>query len=294
MNKLLWTTLGLICLGLPFPGWASDTGKTPTERLTGPWSPGNFSFELHQYFERQGGENPARPTTAIPGRKSVGKAVLFSAAIPGTGQFYSGSHLKGIAFLVIEVAALSGYFHFQGRGDDLESRFEADANQLWNEDAYWNWMSQISEISRADMDALRDFERANFSHFLPENKNQQYYENIGKYNQFILGWQDFREGILDTSTFTFAHYQSGRYAGQDLLTISAQRNAYTELRKDANDNFKRATTLATITFFNHVLSALDAGLTTRRINNKVQASLRIRGSLYQNQIVPVIRMGVAW
>ncbi|MFQ5677264.1 MAG: hypothetical protein ACE5G1_15330, partial [bacterium] len=293
MTRLLWTTLALMCLGLPFPGWAVDAGKTAEERLIGKWSEGNFSFALHQYFQARQTEF-SNSSTGNPGQKSVGKAVLFSIAVPGAGQFYSGSPLKGIAFLVIEVAALSGYFHFQGRGNDIESSFEADADQLWNEDAYWNWMSQISQIPRSEMDALREFEHANFSHFLPENKNQQYYENIGKYNQFIMGWQDFREEILDTSTFTFAHYQSGRFAGQDLLTISAQRNAYTELRKDANDNFKKATNLATITFFNHVLSALDAGLTTRRFNRKVQASLRIRGSLYRNQIVPVLKMGIAW
>lgn len=244
-------------------------------------------------------------TTAFDGRKSVGKAVLFSAAIPGTGEIYAGSYLKGAVFLVVEAATIVGQVHFQNRGNDLESQFEANADLLWSEDAYWDWMSDVGNINRSRygsdeewLTALRVFERGRFSHFLPEEINQQYYENIGKYNQFIMGWQDFR-GLVEGDPeleFTLSEYDNGHLInGKDLLTISQQRNSYTSRRKDANDNFKRATTMATVTLFNHVLSALDAGLTVKRHNRKVmQMNIRMQGRLYNRELIPAVTLGVTW
>lgn len=292
--------LGLTILGFATETFSSEKQRTAREILTQPSSGGNFSFELHKFFQARKQEASKEKLNS---QKSIGKAVLFSAALPGSGQIYSGSYIKGIAFLVVEVAALTGHFHFQSRGNNLESQFEADANQLWSETAYWNWMSEVSSIDRSNfgtdqewIDALRNYERGRFSHFLPERKNQQYYENIGKYNQFIIGWQDFREGILpaEGGTFTLDDYDNGRLNNKDLLTISPQRNAYTELRKDSNDNFKRATTLVTVALFNHLISAVDAGLTTKKLNQRIQASFNIRGMIYETEIVPVLKLGIAW
>lgn len=231
------------------------------------------------------------------GQKSVSKAALLSLAIPGAGEFYGGSFLKGAAFLALEVAALYGHFHFQSRGNDLEDRFEADANSFWNEDSYWDWLSVISGIDRTEEQALRDYERQTFSHFLPENKNQQYYENIGKYDQFVVGWQDFRGNFLgnDVSRLTVEDYRSGFYNGEDLTTISAQRNAYVDLRRDSNDNFKRATTMVTVVLLNHVVSALDAGLSVKRHNQRIaQAKVEIHGIMYDDKLVPALALGVTW
>ena len=238
----------------------------------------DFQVALSTYFAARpgtfifrGGES--QRLSGLPGTKSVAKSVLLSAALPGVGQLYTGSILKGLGFLIIEAAALTGHFYFKGRGNDLENEFELFANQHWFEDVYWDWMSDISGISRNDMDALRDYERANFSHFLPEKKNQQYYENIGKYNQFNIGWDDTNNG-----------------GARD----SDRREHYTLMRRDANDNFNRATTMVTVVLFNHVLSALDAGWTTRRFNRKIETHLRMKGLIYNRNLVPALTLGVNW
>ncbi len=69
---------------------------------------------------------------------------------------------------------------------------------------------------------------------------------------------------------------------------------YVNIRKDSNDNFKRVTTLATVTLFNHLISAIDAGFTTRRFNRRIGAKVNVHGMLYQNKIVPAINLGVTW
>ena len=288
MLKLILT---LSCLGFLNSNSAAEKPETASEILTNSLIENNSRFEFFKNFLPQAQNSPPQN-----GAKSVPKALLFSAVVPGSGQIYSRSYLKGLAFLVIEAAALTGHFRFNSRGNRLEDQFEADANALWDKNAYWDWMGEICGCS--DMDSLRSYERAKFSHFLPDEENQPYYENIGKYNQFIIGWQEFREEILleeiGEEPFTYAHYQSGELNGKDLRTISPQRTSYTELQDDSDGNFKRATTLASLLLLNHVVSALDAAWTTKKFNRRVQAGLSVRQQIYQTEIIPVLRLGVTW
>ena len=283
--------LTLSLLGFINSSLAAEKPETASEILTTSLIENSPRFEFFKNFQPQALNSPSQN-----GVKSVPKALLFSAVIPGSGQIYSRSYLKGLAFLVIEAAALTGHFRFNSEGNRLEDRFEADANTQWDEDAYWNWMQEICGPGCSNMDSLRSYERASFSHFLPEVKNQPYYENIGKYNQFVIGWEDFRKQTLHDSIeiFTYADYQNGEWDGQDLRTISSKRTAYTELQDDSDRNFKRATTLASVLLLNHVISALDAAWTTKKFNRKVQAGLGVRQQIYQTEIIPVIRLGVAW
>jgi len=278
---------------------ASDGSPGASKTFANSWGKLEFRLPISQHIENK--TVLSFQETGLPsnGTKSVAKAVLLSAALPGSGQFYNGSILKSIAFLVIEAGAIYGHIHFQNRGNDLENRFEADADRLWDETSYWNWISILSGIAftPANMDALREYERNNFSHFLPEQKSQQYYENIGKYDQFVVGWQDFRKQILNDNlaNLTYQDYQRGLYNGEDLTTISPSRNAYVNLRADSNSNFKRATTLITAVIFNHVVSALDAGWSARRHNQKIlKANIKMEGYWYGKEFVPSLVVGVAW
>ncbi len=288
MLKLILT---LSFLGFLNSNSAAEKGETASEILTNSLIENNPRFEFFKNFQPQAQNSPPQK-----GVKSVPKALLFSAVVPGSGQIYSRSYLKGLAFLVIEAAALAGHFRSNSEGNRLEVQFEADANALWDENAYWNWMGEICGGSCNNMDDLRSFERANFSHFLPEEKNQPYYENIGKYNQFVIGWEDFRTETLGGSIeiFTYADYLTGIWDTQDLRTISSQRNAYTELQDDSDRNFKHATTLASLLLLNHVVSALDAAWTTKKFNRRVQAGLSVGQKIHQTEIVPVLRLGVIW
>lgn len=234
------------------------------------------------------------PETGAAATKSVGKGVLMSAVLPGAGQFYAGSKIKGAAFLAIEAISLIAHFKYDAKGNDLEDEFEAAADAEWSEEAYWDWISQVSNITSGSIDDLRKWEHDHFSHFLPEKKGQQYYENVGKYNQFIIGWRDFREQIVGSDIFTYDDYLSSVYNGESLLTISPTRNDYTETRKDANDNFKHATTFGTITLLNHVAAALDAGLTIKRNNTRIDAQLGFRGLRYEDELVSALWLGVTW
>ncbi|MFQ5752786.1 MAG: hypothetical protein ACE5HI_12385, partial [bacterium] len=144
MKNLFIMIWSLTFLGMATANFAADGALSAKDLLTNSRRQADFRLALDNYFAAKSNSQAANQSEPKYGTKSIAKAVLFSAAIPGTGQFYTRSYLKGAAFLVIEAAALTGYVHFQNRGNDLESEFEAFADLNWEQDAYWDWLAQIS------------------------------------------------------------------------------------------------------------------------------------------------------
>jgi hypothetical protein len=221
-------------------------------------------------------------TPAAKPERSVGKALLFSAVIPGSGQFYNKSLLKGLAFVGIEIGAWVVNAIYTQRGNEQENEFERYADAHWSEDEYWDSIfamcqrdpqSAAYNCRRDDLKSLRRWERDHFSHFLPEGKNQTYYENIGKYDQFNFGWDD-----------------SNTELGRD----SAHRELYTRMRKKANDQFRIATYGASAVLVNHVLSMLEAAYAANQFNRQVKASLGMEMQRYGDELTPALSLRMSW
>jgi len=211
----------------------------------------------------------------VPPKRSVKKAFLFSAVIPGTGELYNRSYLSALAFLGVEVGAWVLYAKHTNRGNELTDEFELYANAHWSEERYWASIAEDCAASGGSCGDLKSYERDSFSHFLPDTKNQTYYENIGKYDQFNAGWDDS---------------QSGDARQRD----SANRESYTFMRLDANKQFKNATRATTVVLFNHVLSAFHAAYTTHRFNQQVQTSVGMRMENRNDELVPTLSVNMAW
>lgn len=222
-------------------------------------------------------------TAALPAPRSVGKAMLFSAVIPGAGQFYNKSWLKGLAFVGIEVGAIAINAIYTSRGNEQEDIFERYANAHWSEEEYWDSIyamcqrdpqSAAYNCRRDDLKSLRRWERDHFSHYLPEEKNQTYYENIGKYDQFNFAWDDTNVEL-----------------GRD----SANREAYTKMRKKANDQFKIATYGASTILINHVFSMFEAAYSTYRFNrDQAKATMGLEMQRYHDELLPALSVRMSW
>ena len=222
-------------------------------------------------------------TAAQPAPRSVGKAMLFSAVVPGTGQFYNKSWLKGLAFVGIEAGAIAINAIYSQRGNEQEDIFERYADVHWSEAEYWDSIFAMCErdpqsaaynCRRDDIPSLRRWERDHFSHFLPEEKNQTYYENIGKYDQFNFAWDDTNIEL-----------------GRD----SANREAYTKMRKKANDQFKIATYGASAILLNHMFSMFDAAYSTYRFNRaQAQATMGLEMQRHRDELLPALSVRMSW
>jgi hypothetical protein len=213
--------------------------------------------------------------TSPPRERSVGKAFLFSAVIPGAGEFYNKSFLKGLAFLGVEVGAWAVYAIYTKSGNEKTDEFERFADTHWAEDEYWASLARLSGCDINNRPCLKDYEREHFSHFLPDERNQTYYENIGKYDQFNAGWDD-------------------SISGEAKQRDSANRALYTRMRKKANDQFKIATFGTSIVLINHVVSALDAAYTAYQFNRQIKASMGMEMQRYDDELVPALALKMSW
>jgi len=187
--------------------------------------------------------------------------ILFSAALPGAGQVYARSWVKGAVFLAAEIALWMGNHQWNSEGEDLEDDFHAfvDDEMNWS---YQKWHNAYnSEVDPS-------------THHLPMDedgnivKTQQYYEMIGKYDQFKKGWADWQEGSPD---------------------LTPLRDEYETLRDDSNRAFKKASYCTMAILGNHIISALDAALTIKNVNARAQMSMIMTPGLRE----PVLLSGVA-
>lgn len=210
-----------------------------------------------QVQEEPGGESESLKA----GGKSPGKALLLSALVPGVGEFYAGARKRAALFFGLEVLAWGLYTNWQGKGNDVEDEFRATADSLWDPNAYLTW--RVSTNSR----------HSSITHALPcssyvdtytqtgsfgdcsSNEVQQYYELLGKYDQFVPGWSDVKDEngnpVQPTQVDSVEKFDS------------KLRLDYEKRRDDSNDYLKRASNLAGLILINHVLSAIDAARVAR-------------------------------
>ena len=195
--------------------------------------------------------------------KRPGRSFMSSAVLPGAGQFYNGSVKMAIGFFVAEIGRWWGYSTLQGKANDKEEEYKAFADEFW---IYDDW------ILSGDTEG---------GHTINENpitgepvKSDEYYENIGKYDQFNRGW-------------------TGAISRDDL---TAERETYIQMQDDANNLFSWATTIASTVMINHIFSAAEAVYTAKKLNDKASMaiSLKVVPVLGKNRISKRISLSVAW
>jgi hypothetical protein len=208
--------------------------------------------------------------------KSPKKAFFLSLLIPGLGQLYNGSHMAKTAGVVaLEVGAWVSYFKFHADGEDKTRLFESFADAHWFEgdttgydpvtETYPNLDPQTYRGWLLDNEGSVDDTSNIFTHTLPGTRTQQYYEMIGKYDQFRGGWDDYWAPGHDPSDF-----------------ITYNRLHYENMRKSANDDLDFATKMIYVSMFVHLASAVDAAISANR-NNKKQTddSWSLKVEMYQ-------------
>ncbi|MFA5405731.1 MAG: hypothetical protein WC358_12440 [Ignavibacteria bacterium] len=231
-----------------------------------------------------------------PNKKSPYLGGLLSGIIPGAGQFYAKSYIKSASFLAAEVGLWVAYAIFQKKGNDQTDLYKSYANQNWDMRKYAQWLkdqgfpkasdinlNNPNEILRAQINAC---EEINFSHTLPRPGEQQYYEVIGKYQNFLVGWSSANPLQINKSNYI------------DFRLVQVEQ--YMTDRQKANDYFDNGSLMITVVIINHILSAADGVLSVVRYNNKldIKTSIDVQSkySLYlqKSVIVPHLNVSVSF
>ena len=210
---------------------------------------------------------------------SPGKAFALSLILPGAGQLYTGSKFKAAVSFALEAALWFGRTHYRSQGDDQTDEYEAFADVHWSDGPYFD---SLLSVYNPGIERWKDGDATIWAHHLPFEvngtdttvaKNHEYYENIGKYDQFVWGWDDL---VKQTDTATV-------YKEKDYRSPT-NRPAYLLMREDANRSYDRGRKATILILANHLLSAFDAALSAQRHNRSAQHTRKLDVSLKMVQI----------
>jgi hypothetical protein len=166
---------------------------------------------------------------SAPRRTSPALAFLFSAGLPGTGQFYNGNR-RGFAYLAVEAVAWIAHLSFRSSGNKKEDEFKDFADLHWELGRYRDSVGDPACTGSRQWNEDADSLIVYFS----ENNRDHYYEDIGKLEAYACGW--------DTQ---------------------ANRQEYRDLREESNDLKSWSRRALMFAFLNHLVSAVDAFRTAR-------------------------------
>ena len=233
------------------------------------------------------GDTDPEPTPRTQARKgkSSKRSFLLSALVPGLGQWYAGSKKRGLAFLGAEAALVGMWAAWKGKGNDLEQEFRAVADEHWDPEGYIAWRESTisnsssthhalpcsSEVHGYIVETRREgklqageklsaLDRSEVFGGCASSQIQQYYELLGKYDQFVAGWDDLKRVRRDGSIGNDAEYTEVDSVEN---FHSERRKLYENQRHESNEFLKRASTISGVILINHVISAIDAARVAR-------------------------------
>ncbi|HOI29684.1 MAG TPA: hypothetical protein PLZ15_07960 [Melioribacteraceae bacterium] len=225
-------------------------------------------------------ENKIEQQSGVDNRKSPLLAAALSFALPGAGEFYSEQYLKSAIFIAAEIAAIAVGLIYDKKGDDQTESFQNYAHTHWDVKRYARWtiknaasinplvnsaeysvFDNNGNVVWSELNRLESAIGKYYSHRLAPYRDQQYYEMIGKYPQFNVGWDDFGD---ENTPFIY-----GDPLTSNFLFYSGERGK-------ANDYYNIASTAVIVIVANHILSAVDAAWSAASFNKSLLLSSEIK------------------
>ena len=205
---------------------------------------------------------------------------LMSFVIPGTGQIFTENYLKAGIFVAVEIGAVILAVNYDKKGDDQTEYFESYADENWNAERYARWtianldilnnsldpnsynlFDNNGKVIWSELNKLESDIGGYYSHRLAPYGDQQYYEMIGKYPQFNVGWIEFGDDV--NKHFDYE------------TPVVAQFKSYSKERGKANDYYNVAKWAVIAVVSNHFISALDAAWSANKFNKKLNLNISI-------------------
>jgi TM2 domain-containing membrane protein YozV len=207
---------------------------------------------------------PTSDTIKTGNEKSPIVGAVLSGIIPGAGQFYAKKYLKSAVFFAVEAGLWIAYSIFEKKGDEQTDNYQRYADANWSMKKYGQWLKEQQFEHSQGIDTSQNYiilrqqinycEEYNFSHQLPPPGEQQYYEVIGKYRNYMIGWSQVF-GITRNDW--------------DKVPIPPQIDWYMNERQKANDFYNRGSITLSVIIINHLLSAADGVLSVNSYNEKI-------------------------
>jgi hypothetical protein len=227
----------------------------------------------------------ARPVRAPALDSSPGVAFLASAVFPGAGQYLLGEE-RWVPYVVLEAWAVLSYLDRRGDGRSLERAYK---------DLAWSVARRVSSGTRRDTafqyyEALTAYDASGNFDVDPRQDGVQPELDVTTFNGGV--WRLARQlylpggGLYPPGSAEYqralAYYVRRAIPPEYKWAWGASRleqQVYIDLIDRSDDAFREATQLLGVMVANHIVSAVDALVTSRlRDSGARELRLRIRGA----------------
>jgi hypothetical protein len=216
-----------------------------------------------------------------------GRPMLMSLIVPGLGQYYNRAPWwKTALFAGVEMAGIFGWWYWNNQAENVRKDYEKFADQHWflsywvintNQTPPWAGEYDLPDFSITGTHRLTLHLSGSlaqqFGEFISSDslavypnwadhpevtvvRDRDFYENIGKYDQFAGGWDDFQ------STWRIVEKDVGDSTEYIIMTDNKDR--YLDKRFDSNSLLDLAKYAVSALMFNHIISSLDAVWSSRK------------------------------
>ncbi len=229
------------------------------------------------------------------------KPMLFSLLVPGLGQYKNGDPIwKSAIFAGIEAASILGWAQWNKQAEDIRKQYELFGDNHWSlkgwvENTHLNPVINPTEYPDFKIDGTHKLDlhlsgslAELFGEFISSDsltvhpewiytdevtilQDQHFYENIGKYDQFVGGWDDILDWYREEKTVEDTI---------EIILMTPNKNDYNEDRDKSNQYLKMANYAVTAIMFNHVISGIEAVITNQRQARKKAEQSKTDVGLY--------------
>jgi len=251
-SKLGMFALGaaLVCLLAAVPGMA----QTPdSERMSWLLNRGGLEelaltgqrFEQGEIGGGGGADLEVDEFESSSKRKKSGWPVLYSLILPGAGEASMG-YTRGYFMMAADIFAWTQVAKYHNEGEELTEDYLAYADAHYTDERLVEGYDPGStDIERSGegaiyFPAVGPINNVDGLTALPlyvskEDDFREYYENLGKWDQFIFGWDDYTRASIP-----YAEYDYEPTLTRDDLQhpwVSKHRDIYREMRDETNDAY---------------------------------------------------------
>lgn len=196
-----------------------------------------------------GGDDMVEVTGLEPQNKGMKGAwpVLMSAILPGAGEVAIG-YKRGYFMIAADLLAWTQVAKYHQEGEDKRDEYIAFADAHYSDEllvaAYAAGGSPFDDFYREGqghlyidgIDPINDVDELNnLPLYVTKDEDfREYYENLGKWDQFVFGWDDY------IRPDDYPGYTPTDERGIDLQQpwVSVNREAYRVMRGESNDAYK--------------------------------------------------------
>ena len=207
------------------------------------------------------------------------KAMFKSLLIPGWGQFHNKDNWwKAIIFAGVETLGIISAVNFENKAERIRRDFEAFGDKHWTLERWYkntqkifpdSWYNTIIGTHKLGLkingnyyfsDKLTDLIKSYTWTEITVIRDRNFYENIGKYDQFVGGWDDVYDDPFDSE----GSWYTIKKGNVESIILTKQKNHYRSLRHDSNILKHYSKYSVSAVMFNHLASALEAAYTANK------------------------------